>query len=181
MIACFCRYGVSHVSYEVRTYATYIGETRQQRKRQDDRLGQEHAEWAHPCDHDLTEVEALLKSAQLIGAPELIGLPFFSPSARRFLAMRSMRTVVRVSGTKMACAICTAPPKMSWIQMFQRQARNCSTKPPTMGPSTEPPTEEKTMKACICQYTSRRGWYGDVIPQRIAACRPPTCPLPWRG
>ena len=81
------------------------------------------------------------------GPQMLFSTPFFSPSARRFLAMRSRRMVVRVSGTKMAWAIWTAPPKISCIQMFHLQARNSSTKPPTIGPRTEPPTEEKTMNA----------------------------------
>jgi hypothetical protein len=42
-----------------------------------------------------------------------------------------------------------APPKMSWIQMHQRQRqlRYASTKPPTMGPRTKPPTNEKTTYA----------------------------------
>jgi hypothetical protein len=75
------------------------------------------------------------------------GLPFFSLSLRRLLAMRSIMMVVRVSGTKKKCTTWVAAPKISWIQMFQRHARNCSTKPPTTGPKIEPPTEEKTMKA----------------------------------
>lgn len=46
-----------------------------------------------------------LKVLSSLGPQMFTGLPFFSPSARRFFAILSMRTVVRVSGTIRAWAI----------------------------------------------------------------------------
>ena len=70
-----------------------------------------------------------------------------SPAFRLRFASRSNSTFVHVSGTKKKCTACTATPTMSWIQKFQCQLRCVSMMPPKMGPSTEPPTDEKTMKA----------------------------------
>ena len=42
---------------------------------------------------------------------------------------------------------CTETPKINCIQIHHLHGKNCSTKPPTTGPKTEPPTLEKTIKA----------------------------------
>ena len=77
---------------------------------------------------------------------------------RLFFAILSIMQVVRVSGTQTKCRIWTKPPKISWIQMLQRQSRKASEKPPTTGPRIEPPTEENTTKAtayCWCSASHR--------------------------
>ena len=120
-----------------------------------------------------------LNGTNSFGPQTFTGLPILSPSARRFLAIRSINTIVRVLGTNMACRIWTAPPKLSWIQIFQSQARYCSTNPPTIGPKTEPPTEEETMKSCWNWQASILNACLPHLPRRTVARNSPICLRPW--
>jgi hypothetical protein len=48
-----------------------IRETRKQGQDQDDGLGQEHAEWAHPSSQDLAWVKSLFESPELVWSPDV--------------------------------------------------------------------------------------------------------------
>ena len=51
-----------------------VGETREERENQDDGLGQEHLEGAHPGDQDFLGGESLAEGNELVRTPEVLAL-----------------------------------------------------------------------------------------------------------
>src|SRR4051812_37624950 len=83
--------------------------------------------------------------------------------------------VDRVSGLHTRCMSWTNPPTMSWIQKIQGSDRLCSTNPPAMAPTTDPPTDDKTRnaKAYSCSSGSHMSARTPSVTEPPAVERPP--------
>ena len=139
-----------------------VTESREEGERQDDRLGKEHFEGTDPGNKDLFEGESLLEGGDFVGSVDvgvgavlasLLGDPVHHNSnsglgnKSKMGELNSATKDQLIPSQQGPVTIYTGTMGHTWIQMLQRQSRNFSENPPTTGPRTEPPTEEKTTKA----------------------------------
>ena len=138
-----------------------VAETGEEGQGQDDGFGKEHLEGTDPGDEDLFDGKSLLERGDFIRSVEvgvgavlasLLGDSVHHDGSSGLGDEDKMEELNKATKDQLfivskAQCQCAWDLGRTWIQMLQRQSRNFSENPPTTGPRTEPPTDEKTTKA----------------------------------